>query len=62
MQGLVQAEEESCMNKAAEIDIVSVSKIYGTTTAVDTISLKIPAGASAILLLPISRRQNAEPR
>jgi len=40
------------MNKAAEIDIVSVSKIYGTTTAVDTISLKIPAGTYCCLLGP----------
>ena len=31
------------MSKAAEIDIVSVSKVYGTTTAVEDIILKIPA-------------------
>jgi putative spermidine/putrescine transport system ATP-binding protein len=40
------------MGKAAEIDIVSVSKIYGSTTAVDTISLKIPAGTYCCLLGP----------
>ncbi len=40
------------MGKAAEIDIVSVSKIYGATTAVDTISLKIPAGTYCCLLGP----------
>ena len=40
------------MGKAAEIDIVSVSKVYGATTAVDTISLKIPAGTYCCLLGP----------
>ena len=40
------------MSKAAEIDIVSVSKVYGTTTAVDAISLKIPAGTYCCLLGP----------
>ncbi|MGK6314840.1 ABC transporter ATP-binding protein [Neorhizobium sp. DT-125] len=40
------------MSKAAEIDIVSVSKIYGTTTAVHSISLKIPAGTYCCLLGP----------
>src|SRR5882672_5885084 len=40
------------MSKAAEIDIVSVSKVYGTTTAVDSISLKIPAGTYCCLLGP----------
>src|SRR5918994_1606065 len=40
------------MSKAAEIDIVSVSKIYGKTTAVDAISLKIPAGSYCCLLGP----------
>ncbi|MEI9427304.1 ABC transporter ATP-binding protein [Mesorhizobium sp. Cs1299R1N3] len=40
------------MSKAAEIDIVSVSKIYGTTTAVEDISLKIPAGTYCCLLGP----------
>ncbi|WP_105382745.1 ABC transporter ATP-binding protein [Neorhizobium alkalisoli] len=40
------------MSKAAEIDIVSVSKIYGTTTAVESISLKIPAGTYCCLLGP----------
>ena len=33
------------MSKAAEIDIASVSKIYGKTIAGDAISLKIPAGS-----------------
>jgi len=40
------------MPKAAEIDIASVSKIYGKTTAVDAISLKIPAGSYCCLLGP----------
>jgi putative spermidine/putrescine transport system ATP-binding protein len=40
------------MSKAAEIDIASVSKIYGRTTAVDAISLKIPAGSYCCLLGP----------
>ena len=40
------------MSKAAEIDIVSVSKVYGTTTAVEAISLKIPAGTYCCLLGP----------
>jgi putative spermidine/putrescine transport system ATP-binding protein len=40
------------MSKAAEIDIASVSKLYGKTTAVDSISLKIPAGSYCCLLGP----------
>ncbi|MER9016176.1 ABC transporter ATP-binding protein [Mesorhizobium sp. M0898] len=40
------------MSKAAEIDIVSVSKVYGATTAVEGISLKIPAGTYCCLLGP----------
>ncbi|QYA15875.1 ABC transporter ATP-binding protein [Rhizobium sp. AB2/73] len=40
------------MSKAAEIDIVSVSKVYGTTTAVHAISLKIPAGSYCCFLGP----------
>ncbi|OHV77026.1 ABC transporter ATP-binding protein [Rhizobium sp. LCM 4573] len=40
------------MSKAAEIDIASVSKIYGSTTAVQSISLKIPAGSYCCLLGP----------
>ncbi|MBB4105173.1 ABC transporter ATP-binding protein [Allorhizobium borbori] len=40
------------MTKAAEIDIASVSKIYGHTTAVHAISLKIPAGSYCCLLGP----------
>ncbi|MER8544874.1 ABC transporter ATP-binding protein [Mesorhizobium sp. M0684] len=40
------------MSKAAEIDIVSVSKVYGATTAVESISLKIPAGTYCCLLGP----------
>lgn len=40
------------MSKAAEIDIVSVSKVYGTTTAVQSISLKIPAGSYCCFLGP----------
>jgi len=40
------------MSKAAAIDIASVSKIYGKTTAVDAISLKIPAGSYCCLLGP----------
>jgi putative spermidine/putrescine transport system ATP-binding protein len=40
------------MSKAAEIDVASVSKIYGKTTAVDSISIKIPAGSYCCLLGP----------
>jgi putative spermidine/putrescine transport system ATP-binding protein len=40
------------MTKAAEIDIVSVSKVYGQTTAVHAISLKVPAGTYCCLLGP----------
>jgi putative spermidine/putrescine transport system ATP-binding protein len=40
------------MSKAAEIDIASVTKTYGTTTAVHAISLKIPAGTYCCLLGP----------
>ncbi|MCW4115019.1 ABC transporter ATP-binding protein [Aurantimonas sp. MSK8Z-1] len=40
------------MARAAEIDIVSVSKVYGRTTAVDNISLKIPSGSYCCLLGP----------
>ncbi|WP_108397372.1 ABC transporter ATP-binding protein [Devosia submarina] len=40
------------MSKAAEIDIASVSKIYGKTIAVDSISIKIPAGSYCCLLGP----------
>ncbi|MFB2550706.1 ABC transporter ATP-binding protein [Ensifer soli] len=40
------------MSKAAEIDIASVSKIYGATTAVHAISLKIPAGSYCCFLGP----------
>ncbi|SIQ24378.1 putative spermidine/putrescine transport system ATP-binding protein [Rhizobium sp. RU20A] len=40
------------MSKAAEIDIVSVSKVYGQTTAVHAISLKIPAGTYCCFLGP----------
>ncbi len=40
------------MTKAAEIEIASVTKVYGTTTAVHAISLKIPAGSYCCLLGP----------
>ncbi|MGO8085258.1 ATP-binding cassette domain-containing protein, partial [Rhizobium leguminosarum] len=40
------------MSKEAEIDIVSVSKVYGATTAVHAISLKIPAGSYCCVLGP----------
>lgn len=40
------------MANAAEIDLASVTKRYGTTTAVDAISLKIPAGTYCCLLGP----------
>jgi putative spermidine/putrescine transport system ATP-binding protein len=45
-------QRERRMTKAAEIDIVSVSKVYGQTTAVQSISLKIPAGTYCCLLGP----------
>jgi putative spermidine/putrescine transport system ATP-binding protein len=51
MTGVVRKQERP-MTKAAEIDIASVSKIYGQTKAVDTISLKIPAGTYCCLLGP----------
>ena len=40
------------MTKAAEIDLASVSKVYGKTVAVESISLKIPAGSYCCLLGP----------
>lgn len=40
------------MSKAAAIDIASVTKVYGSTTAVHAISLKIPAGSYCCLLGP----------
>ena len=40
------------MSKVSEIDIASVSKVYGNTTAVHDISLKIPGGSYCCLLGP----------
>ncbi|MBB4952304.1 putative spermidine/putrescine transport system ATP-binding protein [Agrobacterium vitis] len=40
------------MRKASAIDIAAVSKIYGTTIAVDNISLKVAAGTYCCLLGP----------
>ena len=40
------------MSKAAAIDIASVTKVYGGTTAVHAISLKVPAGSYCCLLGP----------
>ncbi|WP_119388259.1 ABC transporter ATP-binding protein [Taklimakanibacter lacteus] len=40
------------MSKAAAIDLVSVSKVYGATTAVHAMTLKIPAGTYCCLLGP----------
>ncbi len=40
------------MSKAAEIDLASVTKVYGRTTAVDRVSLKIPGGTYCCLLGP----------
>jgi putative spermidine/putrescine transport system ATP-binding protein len=40
------------MSKAAEIDLASVTKRYGSTVAVDAVSLKIPAGTYCCLLGP----------
>ncbi len=45
-------QRETRCRKAAEIDIASVSKVYGTTTAVHAISLKIPAGSYCCFLGP----------
>src|SRR6201985_871855 len=39
-------------SKAAALELVQLSKIYGTTTAVDAINLKIPAGVYCCLLGP----------
>ena len=40
------------MSQAAAIDIAAVTKVYGQTTAVHSISLKIPAGTYCCLLGP----------
>jgi putative spermidine/putrescine transport system ATP-binding protein len=40
------------MSKAAEIELASVTKRYGTAVAVDAVSLKIPAGTYCCLLGP----------
>ncbi|MCL6707508.1 ABC transporter ATP-binding protein [Pseudomonas sp. R2.Fl] len=40
------------MTKSADIELAAVSKVYGTTTAVHPISLKIPAGTYCCLLGP----------
>jgi putative spermidine/putrescine transport system ATP-binding protein len=40
------------MSQAAEIELAAVSKIYGSTTAVHAISLKIPAGSYCCFLGP----------
>lgn len=40
------------MTKAADIEIASATKIYGSVAAVDSISLKIPAGTYCCLLGP----------
>jgi putative spermidine/putrescine transport system ATP-binding protein len=40
------------MTKAAKIELASVSKVYGSTTAVHPISLQIPAGSYCCLLGP----------
>jgi putative spermidine/putrescine transport system ATP-binding protein len=40
------------MSQAAEIELASVSKIYGSTRAVHAISLKIPAGSYCCFLGP----------
>src|SRR6187431_517356 len=40
------------MSKAAAIDIVSVTKVYGSTTAVHAMSLSIPSGSYCCLLGP----------
>jgi putative spermidine/putrescine transport system ATP-binding protein len=39
-------------SKAAALELVQVTKIYGTVTAVDAIDLKIPAGSYCCLLGP----------
>jgi putative spermidine/putrescine transport system ATP-binding protein len=49
---MLRREKERRMSKAADIDIAAVSKIYGQTTAVHAISLKIPAGSYCCLLGP----------
>ena len=52
MLGILSTTEGHGMTKAAEIELASVSKIYGTTKAVHTISLKVPAGSYCCLLGP----------
>ena len=39
-------------SKAAALELVQLSKVYGTVTAVDAINLKIPAGSYCCLLGP----------
>ncbi|MGI9433900.1 MAG: ABC transporter ATP-binding protein, partial [Geminicoccaceae bacterium] len=40
------------MADAADVELISISKRYGDTTAVDGIDLKIPAGSYCCLLGP----------
>ncbi len=40
------------MQPAAGVELIAVSKRYGTTTAVDAIDLRIPAGAYCCLIGP----------
>src|ERR1700727_1157831 len=39
-------------SKAAALELVQLSKVYGSVTAVDAINLKIPAGSYCCLLGP----------
>tara|TARA_R110002020_G_scaffold184281_4_gene381208 strand:+ start:393 stop:1520 length:1128 start_codon:yes stop_codon:yes gene_type:complete len=49
---MISSAGVTVMNKASEIDIASVTKLYGTTTAVEAISIKIPGGTYCCLLGP----------
>ena len=45
----------------ADIELAAVTKLYGSTTAVDSIDLKIPAGTYCCLLGPTRLRQDLDP-
>ncbi|ACM39248.1 ABC transporter nucleotide binding/ATPase protein (spermidine/putrescine) [Allorhizobium ampelinum S4] len=47
-----RSSRDRSMKQAAAIDIAAVTKVYGHTTAVHSISLKIPAGTYCCLLGP----------
>ena len=46
------------MAKKPDIELVALTKRYGSTVAVDAINLKIPAGSYCCLLGPVGLRQD----